>query len=140
MVRLELHRADNAFAFEAKDAEGHTMRMDAAATIGGNNSGVRPMQAMLMSMGGCSGIDLVSILQKQRQEIGDIEMIIEAEREKDKEPALWTYVHITFRFGGNVDMDKAHKACALSIDKYCSVAATLRAAGCVIEWKAEHKG
>lgn len=64
-------------------------------------------------------------------------MIIEAEREKDKEPSLWKYIHVTFQFKGDVDADKANKACALSIDKYCSVAATLRASGATIEWKSE---
>jgi len=136
MIKVELNRVDNAYAFEAKDSNGHIIKMDGAVEIGGNNSGVRPMQALLMSMGGCSGIDIVSILKKQRQDIKDFKMIIEGEREKDKEPALWKYVHITFQFSGNVDLDKANKACALSIDKYCSVAATLRAAGCVIEWSA----
>jgi putative redox protein len=64
-------------------------------------------------------------------------MIIEGEREQGKEPSLWKDIHITFRFSGKVDKEKANKACSLSIDKYCSVAATLRAAGCTITWKAE---
>jgi putative redox protein len=93
------------------------------------------MQALLMALGGCSGIDIVSILKKQKQEAGDITMIITGEREKDKEPALWKYIHIKFQFTGSVDEGKAKKACALSMDKYCSVAATLRAAGCTIEWE-----
>lgn len=136
MIQLELNRVDTAYAFEAKDNNGHVIKMDGAIDIGGNNSGVRPMQVLLMSLGGCSGIDIVSILKKQRQDIANFKMIIEGEREKDKEPALWKYVHITFQFSGKVDLEKANKACALSIDKYCSVAATLRAAGCIIEWKA----
>ena len=137
MIKVELNRVDDAYAFEAKDSNGHIVRMDAAAEIGGNNTGIRPTQLLLMSLGGCSGIDIVSILKKQRQDVKGFKMIIEGEREKDKEPALWKYVHVTFQFTGNVDLEKATKACALSIDKYCSVAATLRAAGCVVEWKAE---
>jgi len=91
----------------------------------------------LMSLGGCSGIDIVSILKKQRQEVKGFNISIEGEREQGKEPALWKHVHVIFQFSGNVDEDKAKKACALSIDKYCSVAATLRAAGCVVDWSVE---
>ncbi len=134
MIQIEVNQADESYAFEAKDSNGHLTRMDAAVETGGHNSGTRPMQTVLMALGGCSGIDIVSILKKQRQETGDIKMVITGEREKDKEPALWKYVHIQFQFTGNVDEAKARKACALSMDKYCSVAATLRAAGCTIEW------
>ncbi|GAC1437989.1 MAG: OsmC family protein [Sediminibacterium sp.] len=137
MTKIEIKRADDDYAFAATDERGHTLRMDAGEATGGHSSGVRPMQTLLMGLGGCSGIDIVSILKKQRQEVTGIDMILEAERETGKEPALWKEVHITFRFSGKVDEDKANKACALSIDKYCSVAATLRAAGCIINWKAE---
>lgn len=134
MVRISLKRVDDAFAMEARDESGHTTLIDAAESIGGRNSGFRPMQTLLMGLGGCSGVDILSILKKQRQEVKDFEMVIDGEREQDKEPALWKQVNILFRFSGNIDEDKARKACSLSIDKYCSVAATLRAAGCTIEW------
>jgi putative redox protein len=87
-----------------------------------------------MGLGGCSGVDIASILKKQRQEIEDFSMKIDAEREHGKEPALRKHIHIQFIFQGNIEVEKARKACALSIDKYCSVAATLRAPGCTIEW------
>ncbi|MBN8838029.1 MAG: OsmC family protein [Sphingobacteriia bacterium] len=134
MISVEIKRKDDAFAFEGIDANGHTLRMDAAAEIGGNNSGVRPMQVLLMSLGGCSGIDIVSILKKQRQDVKDFSISIHGEREQGKEPSLWKKIDVLFKFKGTVDEDKARKACALSIDKYCSVAATLRAAGCEISW------
>jgi len=63
MVTIELERVDDAFAFEAKDASKHTVRFDAAPEIGGNNTGVRPMQTLLMSLASCSAIDIVSILK-----------------------------------------------------------------------------
>lgn len=137
MARIEITRVDDAYAFEARDTNNHSLRMDAAETFGGHNSGIRPMQTLLMGLGGCGGVDIVSILQKQRQTIRSFKMIIEGEREADKEPALWKKVHIRFQFGGDITLDKAQKACALSLDKYCSVAATLRAAGCTIEWDVE---
>ncbi len=134
MARIEIKRVDDAFAFEATDEHGNTARMDAAEAIGGHNSGIRPMQALLMGLGGCGGVDILSILKKQKQEVSGFNMVIDGDREPGKEPSLWKHIHILFQFQGLIDEDKARKACALSIDKYCSVAATLRAAGCVIEW------
>jgi putative redox protein len=135
MSTIEIKRVDDAYAFEAKDTNGHSLRMDAAEAVGGHNSGFRPMQSLLAGLGGCSAVDIVSILKKQRQEVTDLSMVINGERETGKEPALWKHVEIHFTFTGSVEQEKAEKACALSIDKYCSVAATLRAAGCTIEWK-----
>ena len=126
MTRIELTRTIGDYGFEGKDANGHTMIMDAAAEIGGRNAGIRPMQTILMGLGGCSGVDIVSILKKQRQDIKSIKMIIDGEREQGKEPSLWKYIHILFQFTGEVDPVKAQKACALSIDKYCSVASSLK--------------
>ena len=137
MARIEIKRVDDDYAFEATDTNNHSLRMDAAEAIGGHNSGIRPMQTLLSGLGGCSGVDIISILKKQRQEIKDFKMVINGEREEGKEPSLWKHIHIHFTFTGNVDADKAAKACALSLDKYCSVAATLRAAGCTIEWDVE---
>lgn len=137
MARIEIKRIDDSFQMEATDANGHSLRMDAAESFGGHNSGVRPMQTLLMGLGGCGGVDILSILKKQKQEISSFEMVIDGQREEGKEPSLWKHIHISFRFTGDVDQERAEKACALSIDKYCSVAATLRAAGCTIEWTAE---
>ncbi len=137
MARIEIKRVDDDYAFEATDTNNHSLRMDAAEAIGGHNSGIRPMQTLLSGLGGCSGVDIISILKKQRQEVKDFKMVIDGEREEGKEPSLWKHIHIHFTFTGNVDADKATKACSLSLDKYCSVAATLRAAGCTIEWDVE---
>ena len=62
-------------------------------------------------------------------------MDISGERETDKEPALWKTIHIVFNLKGSMTKERAEKACALSMDKYCSVAATLRAAGATITWE-----
>ncbi|NCT94914.1 MAG: OsmC family protein [Chitinophagaceae bacterium] len=137
MTTIELSRADQAFAMTATDANGHSIRMDAAAETGGHNSGVRPMQTLLMGLGGCSSVDILSILRKQKQDVQDFRITIRGERESGKEPALWKAVHLVFHFTGTVDPDKADKAIALSINKYCSVAATLRAAGCTISWETQ---
>ena len=135
MIRIELNRVTGDFGFEAKDASGHTARMDSSPETGGVDFGIRPMQMLLMGLGGCSGIDIVSILKKQRQTVDGFNMVIEGEREKGKEPSLWETVHIVFRLKGTIDPDKAQKACALSMEKYCSVAATLKEARCRITWE-----
>ena len=137
MARIEIKRADAAYAFTATDSNGNTARMDAAEAIGGHNSGMRPMQTLLMGLGGCGGIDILSILKKQRQDVNEFMMVIEGEREEGKEPSLWKKVSVLFQFKGKLDEEKVKKACSLSLDKYCSVAATLRAAGCIIEWTVE---
>jgi putative redox protein len=135
MVKVELERVNDAFGFEAKDANGHTVRIDTSPETGGLNFGVRPMQLLLMGLGGCSGIDILSILKKQRQEVKGFKMHIEGGREPGVEPSLWKELVIVFELTGSVDQDKAEKACALSMEKYCSVAATLRASGSDIKWK-----
>jgi putative redox protein len=135
MIRIELERVNGDFGFEAKDATGHTVRLDSSPETGGADFGVRPMQMLLMGLGGCSGIDIVSILKKQRQTVEAFHMTIDGEREKGKEPSLWATIEIHFQLKGDIDPEKAKKACMLSMDKYCSVAATLREAHCTITWK-----
>jgi len=96
---------------------------------------VRPMQVLLMGLGGCSGIDIVSILKKQRQKVDSFSMKIEGDRFAGKEPSLWEKIHIVFELKGDIDPEKARKACELSADKYCSVAETLRCSGTSITWE-----
>jgi putative redox protein len=134
MDQIEVKRVDDAYAFLATDSNGNTARLDASSAIGGHDSGIRPMQSLLMGLGGCGGVDIISILKKQKQSIIDFRMVIKGEREQGKEPSLWKTVSIDFYFSGEVEKDKAEKAIALSLNKYCSVAATLRAAGCTIDW------
>ena len=135
MAQIEVNRVNGDFGFEARDASGHIARMDSSPETGGLDFGIRPMQMLLMGLGGCSGIDIISILKKQRQTVEGFRMLIEGEREKGKEPSLWETAHIIFELKGAIDPDKAKKACELSMEKYCSVAATLREARCTITWE-----
>jgi putative redox protein len=135
MIQIELNRVSGDFGFEARDAAGHIARMDTSPETGGLDFGIRPMQMLLMGLGGCSAIDIVSILKKQRQTVAGFRMLIEGEREPGKEPSLWQTVNIVFELKGTIDPDKAQKACELSMEKYCSVAATLREARCRITWE-----
>jgi len=135
MIHIEVNRVHGDFGFEARDASGHIARLDSSPETGGKDFGIRPMQMLLMGLGGCSGIDIVSILKKQRQTVEGFRMLIEGEREPGKEPSLWQTINIVFELKGAIDPDKAQKACELSMDKYCSVAATLREARCRITWE-----
>ncbi|SEW40788.1 putative redox protein [Chitinophaga sp. YR573] len=134
-MKISLQRLDDAFNMEAVDEAGHKVLMDSSVENGGSNNGVRPMQMLLMGLGGCSAIDVAMILKKQRQEVKDFRIEIEGEREKGKEPSLWENAHVVFHLTGDIDPDKAARAVELSMNKYCSVAETLRAAGANLTWE-----
>ncbi len=104
------------------------------ATPISSSTTVGPMLSLLMAMGACSGIDIVMILKKQRQAFDSLIIEVEGEREKEVTPALWKNAHVHYILTGNVETAKAEKAAQLSVDKYCSVAETLRRAGCSITY------
>ena len=135
MPTIHLSREHGDFGFVATDEQGHTIKMDSSPESGGQNFGVRPMQTLLMGLAGCSGIDMISILKKQRQDVKRFHISLEGERHAGTEPSLWKNVTIVFELGGEIDKEKAEKACALSINKYCSVAETLRQGNTEISWK-----
>lgn len=136
MIRIEVERVGSDFGFNSRDAHGHTIPIDTSPDTGGKNYGARPMQLVLMSLGGCSGIDIISILNKQRIVVQKFVMKIEGEREPDKTPSLWKTIFVTFELEGEMEAAMVKRACELSINKYCSVAETLRRAGAEISWKA----
>lgn len=134
-MKIALQRIDDGFNMEAVDENGHKVLMDSSIENGGKNNGIRPMQMVIMGLGGCSAIDVAMILKKQRQEVTDFRIEIDAEREKGKEPALWESAHIIFHLSGNIDPDKAARAVELSMNKYCSVAETLRRGNTKLTWE-----
>ena len=117
------------------DAAGNTMLIDIPVEQGGTGKGMRPMQTVLAALIGCSSVDVVSILKKQRQDFTSFKIEVDGNREAGKEPSLWQNVELRFLFEGTVDAGKAYRAAELSIEKYCSVAATLRKAGANIRFK-----
>jgi putative redox protein len=133
-MKVTLQRIDDAFNFEAKNEAGKTVIFDAGPKTGGKGNGVSPMQTLIMAAGGCSAIDVILILKKQKQEITDFRIEIDGEREPDKEPSLWKDVHLKFILDGQIDAEKAKRAVQLSMDKYCSVVKTLEGAGAKITW------
>lgn len=132
---VTISRVSGDYGFEAVDSSGSRITMDTSPDHGGSDFGVRPMQNLLMSLGGCSGIDVVGILKKQRQEYTALRIVVEGEREQGALPALWVSAHMIFGFDGGLDAAKAVHAAKLSVEKYCSVAETLRRAGCEITWE-----
>jgi len=110
---------------EAVNEAGNKIQMDAGPDDGGHELGFRPMQLLLGAFGGCSAIDLINILRKQREPLKDLKITVTGEREKGVVPSLYTEVHAHFRLFGNVNREKAERAVQLSVDKYCSVAKTL---------------
>lgn len=94
-----------------------------------------PMTNLLMACGACSAIEIVIILEKQRQAFEGLKLVVSGEREQNKVPALWEKVHIQYLLTGAVSLEKAMHAAQLSVEKYCSVAETLRRAGAHISFE-----
>lgn len=83
------------------------------------------MQLMLMSLGGCSGIDVVNMLKKQKQLVVGLRVTIDGERQQNQVPALFEEIQLHFEFEGDLEPQKLRRAVELSLGKYCSAAATL---------------
>lgn len=137
MIKIELDRLNDAFHFSAVNEDGVAVHLDSAPNAGGTNQGMRPMQMLLAAMGGCSAIDIIDILNKQRQDLKDLKITVTGEREKNAIPSLYQTVHAHYRFFGDLDDKKVERAISLSIDKYCSVSKTLEKAGAKITFSFE---
>lgn len=125
-MNIELVRVDDAFHFEAGGSSDKTVHIDAAEAVGGKNNGVRPMELLLMGVAGCSAIDVISILKKQKQEITDFRISVSGERIKEgnTERKPFSTIELHFKLTGrNLDAQKAEKAIILSMEKYCSATA-----------------
>jgi putative redox protein len=135
MALLKANLAEGDFGMDIVDADGHLLRLDIPVAQGGNGTGFRPMQTILAALIGCSAVDVVSILKKQKQTLVNLSVEIDGQREEGKEPSLWKTIDVVFKLSGEIDTAKAIRAVDLSIKKYCSVAETLRAAGAEIKYK-----
>lgn len=115
--------------FEAESGSGHTIVIDGPPEHGGKNQGVRPMELMLLGVGGCASFDVVHILKKSRQDVTDCVAQVEAERVDDV-PAVFSKIHLHFVVKGN-KLKEAHvkRAVELSAEKYCSASIMLNKGG-----------
>lgn len=125
-MKIEINRLNDGFHMEAVNDMGNTVQIDASPDIGGTNKGMRPMQLLLTALGTCGTIDIIAILRKQRQPLRDIKVTVTGEREPNVSPAPFIGAHIHVQLFGNIDKEKAEKAVSLSIEKYCSVAETIK--------------
>lgn len=124
-MRVNIKRIDNDFLMEAVNDTGNTIVMDGSESIGGRNAGMRPMQLLLTAVGGCSAIDMISILKKQRQAIQDFSVQVDGDKVKVDDHSVYKNITITFTINGAIDPEKALKAAELSFGKYCSVSKAL---------------
>jgi len=105
---------------------GHTIVMDGPKQVGGDDSAVRPGELTLVALGGCTGIDVITILEKMRVKFDSFEVVVSAEP-AEEHPKVWTKIHVKYIFKGkNIDEAKVKKAITLSEEKYCSVSVMLR--------------
>ncbi|HIP94501.1 MAG TPA: OsmC family protein [Leucothrix sp.] len=112
-------------SFVGESGSGHSVVMDGPPEFGGRNLGVRPMEMLLLGLGGCASFDVVSMLKKSKQDLVDCEVEITAER-ADEEPKVFTKIHLHFIISGNDLSDKrVERAIELSAEKYCSASIML---------------
>jgi putative redox protein len=112
-------------SFVGESDSGHSVVMDGAPESGGRNLGVRPLEMLLLGMGGCTSFDVISILRKSRQQVLDCVVELEAERAAEV-PKVFTKIHAHFIVSGkNLDEKKVAKAVDLSANKYCSASIML---------------
>ncbi len=111
--------------FVGEAASGHSVVMDGDPEVGGNDTAIRPSELLLVGLGGCTGMDVISILRKKRQPVTGLELSIKGEK-ADTHPKRYTDVEVEFTVTGKgVDEEAVKKAVELSMQRYCSVKATL---------------
>lgn len=136
-MKITLQRANDAVHFEASSTTTDVkVHIDGSPDIGGQGLGPRPMELVLMALGSCSALDLVSILKKQRQQIDDLQIDVAGQR-REEIPNIFTSIHLVFKLKGQIDSEKAEKAAYLAVKKYCSVHDMLVAGGVDVTYDIE---
>ncbi len=125
-MKVSIKQQNGLFHFQGKNEAGITVNIDANPEIGGENKGVRPMELLLYGLGGCTAIDVVLVLKKQKEEVTNINVEIEGFREKVGEASPFKKMHVHFIIEGkNLSTAKMERAILLSMEKYCSATKTL---------------
>ena len=123
--------------FVAESGSGHAVVIDGPPEFGGRNMGVRPMEMVLMGLGGCSSFDVINILKKSRQQVVSCEAVLEAER-ADSEPKVFTKINLHFVVKGHqLKESVVQRAVDLSAEKYCSASIMLSNGGVEITHSVE---
>lgn len=124
-MKVHLRRINDSFHLEAANDSGQFSYIDGSPDIGGGNLAFRPMQMVLAALGGCSSIDVILLLNKQRQDLRHLEIEVEGDREADAVPAVFTHIRVHYKLYGTLDPKKVERACRLSVEKLCSVSKML---------------
>lgn len=111
--------------FEVTNASGAVSVIDGPADMGGEDAGLRPMETLLSALAGCSAMDVIHIMGKQRQDLERLEVEVEGDR-ADAIPAVFTKIRLRFKGYGPIDLAKFQKAVQFSMEKYCSVSRMLQ--------------
>lgn len=128
MVKANVTLVNN-MQFSGTASSGHTLMMDSDEASGGHDAGFRPMELLLVAFGGCSGMDVISILRKKSQTVTGLEINVKGEK-TDGFPKIYKEVHIEYVVKGRrIEQEAVERAIALSLDTYCSVGATLAKSG-----------
>ncbi len=124
-MKITLNRVNENYHFQLKNERGHIVDIYNRSEFGGDDLGASPMELILMAVAGCSSIDVISILKKQRQEITSFKVEVEGDRVQIEEAKPFKEITVVFLLEGKIDAEKAIRAVELSFDKYCSVSKTL---------------
>lgn len=134
-MKVELKRVNQASHYQATaPSSAVKVNIDGSPAIGGQEQGVRPMELVLMALGSCSVFDLVSILEKQRQQVENVDVEVTGNR-RETIPNIFTDIHLKFLLSGEIQLEKAEKAAELAVKKYCSVHDMLAAGGIKITYE-----
>jgi putative redox protein len=125
-MNITLARVNDRVHLRATNPEGNTVDVDGAERVGGRNGGFRPMQLVLAAIASCATMDLVPILEKQRQRLDDLHIDVTGERGEGG-PSPFTSIHLHYTLVGRIDEAKARRAIELAVYKYCSVGEMLKA-------------
>jgi len=119
-MNIELQRVDDAFRLKATNGRGDILYSDGSTAIGASERGWRPMEMLLVSLAGCSSIDMISVLKKQRQRIDDFKVDISGVK-REGIPSPYESIAVHFTVTGDIKVSKIEKAIELTKTKYCSV-------------------
>lgn len=131
-MKITLKRINENYHFELQNERGHKVYLDSRAEFGGNDLAPSPMELLLMGVAGCSAIDIISILKKQRQNIAGYYAEVEGERVQIEEAKPFRKITVTIHLEGDIDEEKAQKAAQLSFEKYCSVSKTIEPTATIV--------
>ncbi|MGB1362319.1 MAG: OsmC family protein [Flavobacteriaceae bacterium] len=124
-MKVNLSRVNKDYLFEVTNDNGHKVLLDNKSKKEGKVEGISPMELLLAGLAGCSSIDIIAILNKQKINPTDLKMDVEGDRIPDVVPSLFYKIKVNVRLEGDIPPGKAKRAVSLSFDKYCSVAKTL---------------